>query len=516
MVLRTLCFSFLLAICAVVLSCNEHIFQAVNPITTRTVVNPKKIDIDRAADILFVIDNSGSMKEEQENLARNASSSCTLCTAQHCNAGGFAALKTWLVGHKEVPLEQWSEHTVAGKTARQIYDDCGFIERLQLFENKFHIGVVSTDMGDCDNPSGSGALRSSVPQRGCLQTSSQDPNLTVLKWDTGQLADKFYNIVINVLTYGSAYEKGLQSAEHFLTPGHSVAASSMCTLQRDCSGDLDNFLRQTELNAAGDEVDTKLVIIFLTDEEDCSHDGSIEENNNTEMCYSNPELLVGTDHYVSFFRSLKAHPELVSMALIAGLYDTGSGMRPSGCRECRTQDDVTNFGCVIGEPIATCDEAHGNSIATCSNCTPSGEPLCACHPHIPISADCTQEHAATNCCQADSAKRYYQVATRMESFKVDTLCSNSYKDTMIAIADLVNETGIVVLSETPGDPTQVVVQIKGARFEGWQNVPYCGTETECGSNDGGWSLIDENTRIKFFGNWVPEPGDEVQVMFLGS
>ena len=482
-----------------VLGCNEHTFRRVIATRTRTGIKNVKVDIDRAADILFVIDNSGSMAEEQENLAKNASSSSVSSPANLCDASGYASLRAYIDANAGLAEEEWEQNY------RDILKECGFIERLQLYKNHFHIGVITTDMNNCDRPSG--AARSSVPQLGCLQTSQQDPNLTVLTWETPDLANKFANIVRNIGTWGSPYEQGLRSSEHFLTEGHSVADGSQCGQPRDCSGDLANFLRDTAPNAAGDPVAAKLVVVYLTDEEDCSNDDSIDESvpGNTELCYTDPQLLVSTDHYVHFFKTLKSDSELVTLGMIAGLFDDGSGMNPSGCRE--------GTG---GQPSNSCDPARGNSVNTCSMCI-NGAPVCTCHPAI-AAADCQGvEQQATNCCQADPAQRYYDVVTKMRTFKVDTLCSGSYKDTMIAIANLVNSSGKVILSEAPADPGQLVVKMRGpGRADGhtWLNVPRF-DEQSGQPGEGGWALV-EPTVIKLYRNWVPQAGDEVQVLFLGN
>lgn len=483
-------------------ACNEHTFRRVVATTTRTVVTGVNIDIDRAADILFVIDNSGSMAEEQENLARNASSSSSSSPNNLCDASGYANLRSYLDANPGLAQEQYEP------SYKAIFEQCGFIERLQLFKNHFHIGVISTDMNNCDRP-GSTASRASVPQLGCLQASAQDPNLTVLTWETPDLANKFANIIRNIGVYGSPYEQGLGSAENFLTAGHPVADSSQCgASQRDCSADLTNFLRETAPNASGDEVATKLVVVFMTDEEDCSNANAIDETvpGNTSLCYTNPELLTNTEHFVNFFKRVKDKSELVSMGLIAGLYDDGTGMIPEGCKEAAS-GDATN----------ACDPAQGNSVATCNMCV-NGEPICACHPHID-AADCQgAEQPATNCCQADPATRYNKVVKQMYSFKTDTLCRSSYKDTMISIANLVNQSGTVVLPEPPADASQLVVKMRGpGREDGvtWLNVPRF-DEATGEPGEGGWTLIDDNTVIKFFRTWVPQPGDEVQVLYLGN
>jgi len=478
-------------------ACNEHVFQVVVPLKTRVVRNPKKIDIKRAADILFVIDNSGSMKEEQENLAAQASSSNE--PGSPCNAAGFADLRNYVQTHRDLEQEEWEGNY------SNIYNSCGFIERLLLFDNKFHIGVITTDMNDCDNPYGSGATRGSVPQRGCLQTPASDPNRNVLDWNIpiAQLPGLFSDMITNVNIYGSAYEKGLGAAEHFLQPGHNVPAENACDVQRNCAGDLSAFWRDTELNADGDDVETKLVVIFLTDEEDCSHGGAIDEtvNGNTDLCYSEPNLLVDESHYIGYLRGLKPRQELIAVGLIAGLYGDSSGMTPSGCKVAG------------GQPTNACDEARGNSVATCTVCVDE-TPVCPCHPEMTCPGGA--QFPATNCCQADAAYRYYNVAVAMETSKVDTLCSTSYKDAMVEIANLINEPTAVPLSEVPDNWTQVVVMIRGARWDGeWTAVPHYDQATGEPST-GGWDLVDENTRIKFFGDWVPEPGDEVLVEVEGQ
>ena len=48
-----------------------------------------------------------------------------------------------------------------------------------------------------------------------------------------------------------------------------------------------------------------------------------------------------------------------------------------------------------------------------------------------------------------------------------------------------------------------------AVIDDWVNVPRYDIASGQPA-EGGWALIDENTRVKFFGQWVPEPGDQIQ------
>ena len=52
-------------------SCNSHPLQRPSPDPTGELAQYREINPIRNVDIVFVIDNSGSMSEEQANLARN-------------------------------------------------------------------------------------------------------------------------------------------------------------------------------------------------------------------------------------------------------------------------------------------------------------------------------------------------------------------------------------------------------------------------------------------------------------
>ena len=52
-------------------ACNEHVFRQVELECDRTLETDVAVNVEKAADILIVVDNSGSMCEEQANLAQN-------------------------------------------------------------------------------------------------------------------------------------------------------------------------------------------------------------------------------------------------------------------------------------------------------------------------------------------------------------------------------------------------------------------------------------------------------------
>ena len=360
---------------------------------------------DCAVDILFVIDNSGSMSEEQQQLAFAAAAAND--PASPCNAG-LADLQTYVAGNPGLPVADWD----AGH--RATLASCGFIERLLLSGNKFRLGVITTDMNDCDSPFGSSAQRPAVPQRGCLQTGTAEPSLTVLDWQTANLAQRFGDIVTSVLTYGSPYEKGLAAARHFLTPGHDVPSPNACDVTRNCNNDLNSFLRQTETTTGGELAPTKLLLVFITDEEDCSHGGAIDENvsGNTDLCYTNPELLLDPSALAADVIALKPQRGLISVGVLAGYHYGASGPFPSGCKPAGDSESDD------------CNPAYGNSVSTCTVCVDE-TPVCPCHPALTCPGG--SQHPAANCCQADAADRYDQFARQMQAHSVDSICNSSYK-----------------------------------------------------------------------------------------
>jgi hypothetical protein len=62
---------FLLALPALLLACVDHALVAPNPMPEQETDTYVPVGVNRKVDILFMIDNSLSMREEQENLARN-------------------------------------------------------------------------------------------------------------------------------------------------------------------------------------------------------------------------------------------------------------------------------------------------------------------------------------------------------------------------------------------------------------------------------------------------------------
>lgn len=177
-------------------------------------------------DILWVIDDSASMLEEQTTLIR-----------------GFTS----------------------------------FAGQLENSGADFQIGVITTSFDETD------------PDRGVL--IGDPPFLTPLDDYETEFANR-----AQVGVSGSDKEKGLEAATFAVHPSMTLG------------GPNDGFVRN----------DAQLLIVFVTDEEDCSDKGALS-GQTSETCYTQPEKLEPISTYVQDFRQLKADASKVQVGAIVGI-----------------------------------------------------------------------------------------------------------------------------------------------------------------------------------------------------
>jgi hypothetical protein len=182
-------------------------------------------------DILFVVDSSGSMAQEQALLS-----------------AGFTS----------------------------------FISTIADSNTDFHIGVIDTDM-DFDTAT-----------RGQLRGEP-----TVITGNDNYVA-LFQSRVI-VGTSGSGREKGLEAALFALSPTMTTGVNA-------------GFLRPT----------ANLLVVFVSDEDDCSDDGRLGPDADNLLCYSDRAKLTPVPSLVGQFQALKASKDMVTLAAIVGPDETAS------------------------------------------------------------------------------------------------------------------------------------------------------------------------------------------------
>jgi hypothetical protein len=462
--------------------CNRHVFDVVPRDCTQEEQLIKPLEANKPADILVVIDNSGSMCEEQANLIENFfDPDCPI----------------------DVNNVQPEYLNPDPDTVQQLAASCGFIQLLAAYDNDWRLGVITSDVGQCDNRYGlaenGGDFNCSDPrtgenefpnwgrrpQRGCLQPFDLGAaaDTKVLQRGDADVGTKFASILENTRTFGSAFERGLDAMEVFLDPDASRAPG--------CGDDLGKFVRP----------EAKLVVIFVSDEDDCSHaDGeygfpneSADEScdNATEgqpevapsACYDSQDQLSPVNRYTNFLRNYKGPGGQVAVAVIAGaLKDDQGAASPAGC--------------IIGgdgTPQGGCFESGGNS-----NLTFPGFP---CDP------------AALNepCCQADPGSRYFQLADQLggAQSRTDSICFSSFRGTMLDIAAFIAAVNQVQLDERPASPGAIIVQVTKAGETEPTNIPRI-ADGDNPSGQDGWQYDGDST-ITFYGNAIPQPGDEIFV-----
>ena len=244
------------------------------------------------ADILFVVDNTGSMAEEQEVLSRQ-----------------IVLMIQELIGPSG-----------GGPDTPPPVDD-------------LHIGVVSTDMGThghvimtCDNPvDGDNGVLQNVGRSSRCQTSYSAPDCSRAEcpwlshspeWpDDGSDPSnppiwQDFGCIATLGTGGCGFEQQLESAY--------IALVRQTGRGRPNEG----FLRD----------DAVLAVVFVTDEDDCStpngemfNPENVEYGNLNVRCAINPNELYPLTRYYNGFRDLRAgNEDLVVVAGIVGVPIDGS------------------------------------------------------------------------------------------------------------------------------------------------------------------------------------------------
>ncbi len=509
------------SVCAViaVTGCNRRVFEKVNQICDRTLVNDVIVPTEKAADILIVVDNSGSMQEEQDNLARNFFNE----NANECPLTDLA----------NIP-EAFKNPPRALYASGGALSGCGFIQLLAAFDNDFRVGVITTDVGLCDNrfaagqagafcngagnglPECSGSDANNGwgyrPQRGCLQPDGppdtgaikvlQRSDLTSGDAQLVDLAGRFKRTLNNIRTFGSSFERGLDAPTMFLDPATNRHPS--------CANDLETFRRD----------DASLVVVFLTDEQDCSHgdtlipaapDGSLIDENAGETCDSNEnaafrfrepascyevaETLPSPASYAAKLRSVFAG---VKVAVIAGGVGAPGAVAAEGCR---VGGD--------GAPVGGCYAAQGNSNnpQVCGN-TPTD-------PAVGTARNCSNGSCEIACCQADAGGRYFELASAFEGKSLtDSICNAEFRQTMLDIAAFIAAVDFVELAEAPESENAIIVQVKSADGGKTADIRHLANGDSC-STETGWYLEGER-RIVLCGDARPGPGDTVKVRARGA
>lgn len=478
--LRALVLPLVLPALLALSGCNRRVFEYVEPTCGPTGV----IDVDVAdegVDILFVVDNSGSMREEQVEVARNMVNGDGSCPIVASDLADFRRCREPVDGVEPPAVCRFfnpSKEQLAGPL-----QSCGFLQVLAAFGTDFRVGVITTDVGRCDNRIPASLGGDDVghrPQRGCLQPDGPDGRRFIARADLDSddpavrdIGGRFTRTLDQVGILGVPAERGLDAVDLFFADD----------TDRDvrCDADRDDFIR----------TDARLALIFLTDEEDCSRVGddgpftcAESETSCTERfaefgddicgedttphlrgagsaCYDAASALTPVSVYAERFRALKARGSDVSVAVIAGAVAGDGGVVAGGCS---TGGD--------GDAVAGCEPLRGRDRRTCPDC-----------------------------CLADAGTRYVELAGALAGVG-GSICDASFRDTMIEIARFLGDTDVLRLADTPTNADLVLV-IKDDAL-----VPRL-PGASCDGRDG-WLFEDERS-LRLCGSARPAPGERLSV-----
>lgn len=310
--------STLVSLC--VEGCLERELTQLSPCLTRKVEEDIDTDGISRVDLLFVVDNSDSMRDEQVLLREQFPRMIELLT------GGMRP---------------------DGRSFEPVKD--------------LHLGVVSTDLGippvqwiggpdnKCVPPGDDGRL-SSTPNPGMdpaltcpAQLAGGLPFLTFSEGQDPAAVARDFQCLATLGTGGCGFEQPLEAAFKALLPSQLPGYDAEALLAfRDPQGvampghgDGHNagFLRGTVPNAAGLlPEDSLIAVVLVTDEEDCSvRDNSLFEDNPGSqrvnmLCHDQAQKLFEVERYVKGLRALRpSQPERVIFAAIAGIPE-GAGL----------------------------------------------------------------------------------------------------------------------------------------------------------------------------------------------
>jgi hypothetical protein len=362
--------------------------------------------------VVLVIDNSGSMCEEQALLVASFFD-------DDCPIADLSRVPPAFQNADDNTLDALSV-------------ECGFLQLMAAAGLDARVGVLSTDVGLCDdrfNVADDPAYAAASglhcgeqpgdwgrrPQRGCLIGHPADDRRYVDMTDDNAF-EHFAEIVEALGAYGSAFERGFDQVEAFLD--EDVADG--------CPNVASDFLRD----------DADLVIAFLSDEDDCSHPASaiFPDENDGELCermaevipqlrdppidplwcYERPEALRPVDDVAAVLNDWSAATgkDVSVAAVTGGVYEAG-------------RDAIISSGCIVdgsGKPDAACTLSLGTSNLT--------EPGTRCDPEA-LAAE-----GLPVCCSADPGTRYQALADALGSGLNDSICYDSYRKTLLDVARL--------------------------------------------------------------------------------
>jgi hypothetical protein len=297
-----LAFALLLAFAGAASGCLDCDLKPLNPCLVSSVNVGFTVDKIDKIDLLFMVDNSSSMKEEQLALSQQFKNIITvLTTGKRPGKPDF------------VPV------------------------------NDLHLAVISSDLGTpgfvvdtCTGAGDDGVMQNAGRAPGCNTSYPRFLSYDARSNQPDQTANDFACVAM-LGTDGCGFEQQLETSLKALWPSSDrrvefVGDGAGGKLVGHGDGDNAGFLRTDPIAGL-----SLLAIVLVTDEEDCSVidplvlapaavlnlgdplEARLAAQGLNTRCALNPELLYKTSRYVEGFRALRGRPDLVIFAAIVGV-----------------------------------------------------------------------------------------------------------------------------------------------------------------------------------------------------
>jgi len=467
-------------------------------------------------DILFVVDDSGSMREEQINLIKNTGV---------------------------------------------------FIEEVSKSENAYRVGVITTNANDEDGNAqipdalGTDGGRLRMRRATNIELTAANPDFG-LGEDLGlnipcanttrdtRYADEFYLVrpdldsanleaerchlikdfmatVASLGIAGTGREAGLQAVKKALQPTDA------------------NVVTRNEGFIRGD---ADLALVFLTDEDDCSfadycaHTTDPDCRWANEVCYEQIRNAVPAQDYVDFLSAYKrenagirnVRAALIAAGTVAG--DEAGSFEVRGCRITGGQPSTT-CGCWTStDSDYFCGYLHDQFSHPCSE-----EGMTGCTVDPGNGTHC-KANPAGSCdtlrCEALPPKRYDEFIDLLGVARLDvgfprgtfedTICQPNYQNTLLSIARTVVLSSCFTLEEPVLDPKQVYMELRHTdlidgtvttrmlpRFDDTDTNADCNDCSDAVCVDGAWRL-ENDKEICLACNLKKDTGDDFVLTILNE
>jgi hypothetical protein len=325
----------LLALCAVLsfTACNNRPLDRLDGVLTGARTQRYQLPARTPIDVLLVIDNSGSMKEEQAKLVRTFPRLAALFTGLDADVRiAFTSTDPYDNGRFLGPADHTQLDAVAPGCEALLADDA--LPTILALGESPNLGQDCTDVA---------CLEAALTQAfTCMATLGTRGGSI----ETG----------LTALTQATACDG--PNARHFGTCCVDGRYDPAC----DPETALATFLRP----------DALLLMIVLSDEDDCSMPGGVPRDWDGEACLYNPDVLTPVEDVYRHLVALKARPaEQILMAALVGprlLGPDGTDLRFGPVQTeaaCDARDYQSVEDCCVGglcaTPVVACETTDGEA-----------------------------------------------------------------------------------------------------------------------------------------------------------